>query len=129
MSTTKAVEVAEPTDQIETVKVEIRGRRYMFRELKISEYDKLVKQATREEPDADGNMQEITDTTLLMRLMILKSMTDPKINAEDLNDLGSKVYRAISSVVNELHYTPEPIKQIKDDEPEPSSEETPKGNE
>jgi hypothetical protein len=131
MSTSKVVEVKDPSPVIDTVKVEIRGRRYTFRELTISEYDKLIKQATREEPDADGDMQEITDSSLLLRLMILKSCVDPKITPDDLNDFGSKVYRALSSVVNELHYAAEPIKQIKDDDETlaESDEETPKGNE
>jgi len=127
---TKVVDIADPSPDIDIVKVEVRGKRYTFRELTIAEYDKLIKQATREEPDSDGDMQEITDSSLLLRLMILKSCIDPKITADALNDLGSKVYRALSSVVNELHYTPEPIKQIKDEDEAPAekAEETPKGN-
>lgn len=130
MSTAKVVETKDPGPDVDIVKVEIRGRRYTFRELTISEYDKLIKQATREEPDADGEMQEITDSSLLLRLMILKSCIDPKLTPDDLNEKGSKIYRAISSVVNELHYAAEPIRQIRDeDESDSSAEETPKGNE
>lgn len=130
MSTAKVVETKDPGPDVDIVKVEIRGRRYTFRELTISEYDKLIKQATREEPDADGDMQEVTDSSLLLRLMILKSCIEPKLSADDLNDKGSKIYRAISSVVNELHYAAEPIKQIKDEaDAVPADEETPKGNE
>jgi len=130
MSTAKVVETKDPGPDVDIVKVEIRGRRYTFRELTIAEYDKLIKQATREEPDSDGDMQEVTDSSLLLRLMILKSCIDPKLTPDDLNEKGSKIYRAISSVVNELHYAAEPIKQIKDDdEAAPADEETPKGNE
>jgi hypothetical protein len=120
-------EISEPGPVAATVTVEVRGQRYEFRELEIGTYDKLLKQATREEADADGIMQEVTDNTLLLRLMVLKSCVSPKLTAESVNELGTRLYRSLARVVNELHYAEEPVKQISDD-PAPVAEETPKGN-
>jgi hypothetical protein len=124
--TSKSVDLADPSETPETVTVEARGVKYTFRELEINEYDKLVKQASHEEPDADGIMQDVTDNTLLLRLMVFKSCIDPKLTADTVAKMGTKLYRGLARVVNDLHFSSEPIVQIKDDEP--ASEETPKGN-
>jgi len=125
---TKTVELADPGEKPEVVTVEIRGKRYKFRELEINEYDKLVKAATREEADEDGIMQEVTDSTLLLRLMVPKSCVSPELTPEVVNKMGSRLYRALGRVVNDLHYGDEPIKQIKEDDAETPTESAP-GNE
>lgn len=126
--TTKGVDLADPSEVPETVTVEARGVKYTFRELEISEYDKLVKQASHEEPDADGIMQEVTDNTLLLRLMVFKSCIEPKLTTEAVAKMGTKLYRGLARVVNDLHFSAEAIVQIKDEEPAAAGEETPKGN-
>ena len=123
---TKTVEVAEPSRDPATAAVEVRGQKYHFRELEIGEFDKLQKQATHEEVDGDGDMQEIVDNTLLLRLMVIKSCVSPKMTADSVNSLGTRLYRALSVVVNDLHFSAEPIVQIRDEAP--AEEETPKGN-
>jgi hypothetical protein len=115
-----------PSNVAATSTVEIRGQRFVFRELEIGEYDELIKKASREEADADGVMQEVTDNTLLLRLMVLKSCTEPKLTSEILNSYGTRLFRAMARVVNELHYDPEPVKRLDVDD---AAEETPKGNE
>jgi hypothetical protein len=127
---TKIVDLPAPSPTAADAKVEIRGVRYEFRELTISEYDKLMKQATREEVDDDGETQEMTDSSLLLRLLILKSCVSPKITADDLNQIPTRIYRSIARVVNDLHYAEEPVKQIKDEDEVAAdpTEETPKGN-
>jgi hypothetical protein len=120
------VEVAEPGPVPATVTVEVRGSRYTFRELEIGEYNKLVKQASRQEADEDGIMQEVTDNTLLLQLMVFKSCESPKLTTESVATMGTRMYRALARVVNELHYSDEPVKQIDDDAPVDG--ETPKGN-
>jgi hypothetical protein len=114
---TKAVEVADPGPDAATVTVEVRGKRYSFRELEISEYDKVVKQASHQEADEDGIMQDVTDNTLLLRLLVIKSAVEPKLTAETVNALGTRLYRALARVVNDLHFDIEPITQIKDETP------------
>lgn len=124
---TKVLELDDPSITPETVTVEVRGKQFTFRELEISEYDKLVKAATHQEADEDGIMQDVTDSTLLLRLMVPKSCVKPKLTPEAVAAMGSRGYRALARVVNELHYGDEPIKRIKDDDETPA-EETPKGN-
>ena len=124
--TTKSLELAEPSQKPEIVTIEARGKQYTFRELEIGEYDKLVKAATHEEADEDGIMQDVTDSTLLLRLMVPKSCVDPILTPEAVATMGARLYRALARIVNELHYGDEPVKRIKDDET--PAEETPKGN-
>jgi hypothetical protein len=124
---TKVLELGDPSISPETVTIEVRGNRFTFRELEIGEYDKLVKAATHQEADDDGIMQDVTDSTLLLRLMIPKSCIDPKLTPDAVSSMGSRGYRALARIVNELHYGDEPIKRIKDDDETPA-EETPKGN-
>jgi DNA integrity scanning protein DisA with diadenylate cyclase activity len=124
----KVVELPDPAPVPATVTVEIRGQRFTFRELEISEYDKLVKQASHQEADVDGILQDVTDNTLLLKLMVLKSCVSPKLTDSILTAYGYRMYRAIARIVNELHYGDEPVKQVKDDDEAAPEEETPKGN-
>jgi hypothetical protein len=124
--TTKVLDLDAPGIVPEIVTVEVRGSRFTFRELDISEYDKLVKAATHQEADDDGIMQDVTDSTLLLRLMIPKSCIDPKLTPDIVAAMGSRGYRALARIVNELHYGDEPVTRVKDDET--PAEETPKGN-
>jgi len=123
---TKTLELQDPTSTPETIVVDIRGARFTFRELEIGEYDRLFKAATHEEADDQGVMQDITDSTLLLRLMVPKACIDPKLTPEVVAAMPMRMYRAIANVVNELHYAVEPVKQIKDDAA--PAEETPSGN-
>lgn len=122
----KVVELAEPMNVPETVTVEVRGQQFTFRELEIGEYDKLLKQSSHKEADEDGVMQDVTDSQLLLRLMVPKSCISPKMTPDTVNAMGTRMYRALARVVNDLHYGNEPVKQIKDETP--AAEETPKGN-
>lgn len=123
------LDIADPSTSPATATIEARGVRYTFRELEISEYNKLVKQASHPEADEDGVMQDVTDNTLLMQLMMMKSCESPKLTDLSLSRMGMRLYRSLARVVNELHYGAEPIVQIKDDEgDEDASEGTPTGN-
>jgi hypothetical protein len=121
------VELQDPSETPATRTVEIRGKRFTFRELEIGEYDKLVKQASHPEVDADGITQDVTDNTLLLRLMVLKSCVTPKLTDASLAAFGYRFYRTIARIVNDLHYGDEPVKEISGEEDTPS-EESPKGN-
>jgi hypothetical protein len=120
------IDVADPSTEPEVVKIVARGVEYTFRELEIGEYDKLVKEASHQEADEDGVMQEVTDNTILLRLMVFKSCVSPKMTPETAAKMGTKLYRGLSRVVNDLHFSAEPITQVKDETP--SDGETPKGN-
>ena len=90
------------TPKFEEKSFEIRGQSYKIRELTSSEYDKLYKQAEQEDGDVD--------TAMLLRLMTLKSVVDPQINADDLGGLPMRVSRALLREVNELHFGDEVAK-------------------
>lgn len=125
--TETVIEVADPSEIPAEVKVEIRGKRYVAREIEAGEYNRLVKQATRVESDADGDPQEVIDNVLLLQLMAVKSIVEPKMTSEQFSKLPMRVSRAINRVISELHYVEEPIKQIKDDE-EDADKEKARGN-
>jgi len=77
-------------------KVEIRGAVFTIKELSAEEYDTALKQATKEDGDID--------MVLLLRLMTIKSLQEPKLSAEDISKMPYKVSRRLSSAVNELHF-------------------------
>lgn len=122
----KLVELPPPSDEPATVKARIRGRVYTFTELEIGEYDKLVTKATKREEDPDtGIAEDVIDNVLLMRLMIDK-VVDPKPPQEILR-VGTRMYRAFSRIINELHYGDEPVEILGDEEGD-APEETSTGN-
>jgi len=63
--------------------VTIRGVTYRLRELSIGDYDELVRKATLKAPNPlTGEDVESIDSTLLLKLMVLKCSVDPKLTAE-----------------------------------------------
>lgn len=123
----KLLDLPEPSDEPAIVRARIRGRVYTFTEMEIGEYDKLVVKATRKEVDPETGVEEdIIDNVLLMRLMIDKVVT-PKPPQEILH-VGTRMYRAFSRIVNELHYGDEPVEILKDDADGETPEEKPTGN-
>lgn len=82
--------------EFEEREVEIRGAKFTIRELSAEEYDTCLKAATK----ADGDI----DMVLLLRMMVLRSLQEPKMAAEDIIKLPYKVSRRLSSAVNELHF-------------------------
>ena len=116
-----------PSDEPAIVRARIRGRVYTFTEMEIGEYDKLVTKATRREADPETGVEEdIIDNVLLMRLMIDK-VVDPKPPQEILH-VGTRMYRAFSRIINELHYGDEPVEILGDDDSGDEPKENPKGN-
>ena len=105
-------------DFIET-KVNIRGTTYTIRELSIGEYDELVRKATKTQPNALGEDVETIDNTLLLKLMVLKSVVTPRLNPETMSNLPMRVVLKLNQTVNQLHYGDEPESEA----PEESEEE------
>ena len=88
---------------------EYRGRKYTFRELEMSEYDALVEQATSTNYDAEGNETEVTDQSMLQRLMLQKSLVEPKLALSDISSLGTRLGRQLERDVQYLHFAVEPL--------------------
>ena len=76
--------------------VEIRGAKFTIRELSAEEYDTCLKAATKQDGDID--------MVLLLRMMVIRSLKEPSMTAEDNTKLPYKVSRRLASAVNELHF-------------------------
>jgi len=75
---------------------EVRGTVYRFRELSAVQYDECLKMATKADEDID--------MVLLLRLMLVKSLVEPKLSAVQISELPYKVTRQLSTVVNRMHF-------------------------
>ena len=123
----KLLDLPPPSDEPAIVKARIRGRVYTFTELEIGDYDKLVTAATKREADPETGLEEdVIDNVLLMRLMIDK-VVDPKPPQQVIH-VGTRMYRAFSRIINDLHYGDEPVEILGDEEGDDAPEEAPKGN-
>lgn len=86
----------------------IRGTKFRIRELSIGEYDDLVKKATKTQQNALGEEVENIDNTLLLRLMVLKSVIEPKLTPDVMASMPMRVVLKLNQTVNQLHYGDEP---------------------
>ena len=106
--------------------ITLRGETYRLRELSIGEYDELVIKATTTRPSPiTGEEEERLDNALLLKLMVLKCLVEPKLTAEGLASRPMRVVLKLNQTVNRMHYGDEPEeKKAETSEPE----ETAKGN-
>ena len=88
--------------------VNARGVLYHFRELSIGDYDDLVRKATTKRIAPGGGEDEFIDNTVLLKLMVMKCSTDPKLSAEALAALPMRVVMKFNATVNRMHYGDEP---------------------
>ena len=77
--------------------VEVKGKKFKLRELTAEQYDECIKAATGADDDID--------MVVLLRLMLLQSLEDPKSEAEDLGKFPYSVVRQLTTAVNRLHFT------------------------
>lgn len=103
--------------------VNARGVTYHFRELSIGDYDELVKKATTKRPNPLGGEDEMIDNAVLLKLMVIKCSTDPKLSPEALSALPMRVVMKFNSTVNRMHYGDEPEEEKKADETDGDVEE------
>ena len=76
-------------------KVKIEGVEMTFRELTVAENDECADAAT-------GPNNEFSGRTM-MRMMIMKSSVEPKLDSEQLAAMPNRVYIQIYDVVNDLN--------------------------
>lgn len=93
--TLSAVDSSEEGPKFLEKTVNVRGTDYKFRELSSEEYDKLYKQA-----EIDGEI----DTSLLLRLMVMKSLAEPAMTGDQIGKLPFRVSRRLTSAVSDLHF-------------------------
>jgi hypothetical protein len=85
------------TFEFEEKQLEVKGKEFKLRELTAEKYDECVKLATG--PDDD------IDMVTLLRLMLLESLQEPKLEADQLGKLPYSVIRQLTTAVNRLHFT------------------------
>jgi hypothetical protein len=121
---TTAAAVGKP--QLATIDVRLRGVDYRMVELSAQQYDQLLAQATSEVDGPLGKTEQ-TDEALLLRLMTIKCITEPKMTADAYADLGLRVTRKLQTLVNGLHFgdEPEEPEDEKDDDEGEATEPTP----
>ena len=106
--------------------VKIRDRDFRLRELSIGEYDDLIKLATSDHTNpVTGEEEERTDNQLLLKLMVLKCVVDPKLTADKLSSMPMRLVLKLNQTVNKMHYGDEPSEEVK---PEEVEDEEKKGN-
>lgn len=102
MSVTKTDEyVFETRDEV------IAGKTYKFRELSVEENDQCS--------DAAKDEHNMINGRVMMRMMIMTSAIEPKIDAEALSKMPQRVYLKLCDLVNALN-DPETLDKKKDDD-------------
>lgn len=95
---------------------EVPGRgnvTYRLRELSAGEYEACREKATTKKTDAFGQDYESEDGRLLLKLLILATVVEPKLSAEDLSTMPARQRFALNKAVNDLYFG--------DDEPAPKT--------
>jgi hypothetical protein len=84
-----------------------RGHDYTFRELTITEYDKVVTKAT----DKDGNVDQQAFTRELVR-------SSGGLSPDEYAGLGTRLARQMGLIATQLHWAEEPdeLKEDKDED-------------
>lgn len=95
----KAPEEVAPTPpnaEMRVLSVKARGTTYWYRELSSLEYDELVKQAT---------VDDDVDVAVLSRLMTLKAVMQPALDAEEWATKPMPLVRKVQQAVTSLHWS------------------------
>lgn len=88
-----------PRNEFVERELNLRGVNYRIRELSAQQYDDCVRMATK----ADDEI----DMVALLKLMVTKSLVEPKLTSDDLAALPYRVSRELGSAVNRLHFADE----------------------
>lgn len=93
------VSATELSNGFDAKELVLRGATYRLREMSAAEYDDCIKKAT-------GEGDEV-DMVVLNRLMILKSLEEPVLDAEGLAAMPYRLVRKLGTAVNALHFDEE----------------------
>jgi|WetSurSiteA1Bulk_404760.scaffolds.fasta_scaffold31100_2 hypothetical protein len=102
-----------------------RGTKFVLREVDAETFDDCVKKATSTSFREDGSEEEMIDQKVLVRLLLERSIIQPKWTVSDFNKQGMRLISQLERDVRELHFSVEPEDKAKDgakDEPEDDGE-------
>lgn len=111
VKTPKSPKTGDYNDEFVTKTVQLRGTKYVIRELTVAQYDDIVKMASSENDQGET----LIDNTLLRKLMTLESIAEPKL--ESLDKLPMRLSTKLSAVAQEINYGAEPEEE-KEDKPD-----------
>lgn len=113
---TKGISAAEMTNDLAEVKVQYRGTVYVLRELTMDEYDQTVAQATSE-VITDGVKDEIFDANAHTKILLAKSLVEPKLSTKELYAKGTRLVRGLQQQLQTLYWSQEPdeLKVLQDE--------------
>lgn len=77
------------------------GTTYRLRELSSKKYDELYKKS---DIKGDGD----PDTVMLLRLMLIEALQEPKLTGDQIADLPFRLVNKLSRACNDLHFGDEP---------------------
>lgn len=87
--------------------IEYEGQKFKFRELSVAENDYCA--------DAARDEKGTIDARRMMRIMIAKSVVDPKITVDDLAEIPNRAYLKFAEIVNDLNSPAEDEEDAKND--------------
>lgn len=96
-----------------------RGTKFVFREVDTETFDDCMKKATSTTFKDDGSEEEMIDQKILVRLLMERSIVQPKWTLADFGKQGMRLISQLERDVRELHFAPEP----KDDPKKPTKDE------
>lgn len=89
------------TDLFRTTKVDIGGVEYSLRELSVKENNACVAASKQTDGTFDGR--------IMMRMMVLKSVVEPKLVDTALDELPNRLYLRLCDVVSDLNADEEDV--------------------
>jgi hypothetical protein len=87
------------TFEFEETSVDIKGQTFKLKELTTEKYDEAIRAATGADDDID--------MVILLRMMLIDSLVEPKLESDDIARLPHSVTRKLTTAVNRLHFPPE----------------------
>jgi len=90
----------------------MRGITFHLQEISIDRYDELLKQCT-ETVEINGVDVERTNEDLLLRLVTLDTLVEPKLSAAQIRAQGVRFVRTLEAKVRTLNFGTEPTTAAK----------------
>jgi hypothetical protein len=98
MASRTLTSVPDSTPEFEEKELTVRGTTYRLRELTSGEYDDAMSVATK--PGSDD-----LDMVVFVKMMLLKSLIEPKLSDAQIEKLPYKTTRVLRRAVQDLHWS------------------------